>query len=111
VYLYCLEMQKGVDDFLIENATAADERSNLHFHLATLVSWRLYGNIVYHPKQLTELSKNRTSISKKDLADAYKELLAWREKFVEETNIRSNDQISKNSKFVDYMKAQNGEKA
>lgn len=108
VYLFCLELQKQADNFLTAFANSTEERSNLRFHLATLIAWRKVGQIIYKPSQLTKLANNKTVITENDLRASYKELTAWVETFAKETGAISNDHISKNSKFVDYMKKQSG---
>lgn len=104
IYLYCVELQKKVDNYLISIAARPDERSNLRFHMTTLVAWRSVGSIVHNPSQLAPLAANNAIVDNKILTKAYEDLLSWRAEFSNNTGISSNDQVSKNSKFVEHMK-------
>lgn len=105
IYLYCLELQKQVDSFLTGSATSSDERSNLRFHMTTLLAWMQANTVVHSPNQLTELAKANKVIEKNDLNRAYKDLVLWRKEFAKESGVKSNDQISKNSKFIEFMRS------
>ncbi|MDE0709890.1 MAG: AIPR family protein, partial [bacterium] len=69
VHLWALKVQRIVNNFLQVHMSEPSERTNLRFHLAMLVTARLFGSRVYNPGQLAVLASEDPDIKERDLED------------------------------------------
>ncbi|MFZ2238042.1 MAG: AIPR family protein [Gordonia amarae] len=104
VYLWVARVQKYVDEFLASPIAeaAAQERTNVRFHLSMVVVARMYGKRVHSPSELRMLAEKGALPS----SDLVSECLAQvRESLIEfrSDGGQSDDRISKGPLFVEYL--------
>jgi hypothetical protein len=102
LYLFAIQVQRAVDDYLRSAAAGAapQERTNLRFHLATLVVAQAIGQRVYHPSQVRPILG--VLPTEEELTDALTSLRTYVVEYVASTG-DDEDKIAKSKEFVRYM--------
>jgi hypothetical protein len=103
IFLYAAATQRHVDDFLKSAAAAANaqERTNLRFHLSTLLVTSELGGRVRHPSQLRPLLKD-APFAESFLITELARLRAWLADF--QTSFEGDaDRIVKSREFVEFV--------
>jgi len=104
VYLWVARVQRFIDEFLAspKAEAAAQERTNIRFHLSMIVVARMYGKKVHSPVELRKLAISKklptTALTSKCLTEVRKCLEDFKS-----THDQSDDRISKGSAFVEYL--------
>lgn len=104
VYRYCLELQKSVDERLVENGLQIDQRNNLRFHVSTLATIRLMNGPVRHPSQLKSIAAINHLPSDEDIDQALAKSQQLMASFSNISGITDSGQIAKSSDFVEYLR-------
>ena len=106
IYLYAAATQRHVDDFLKSAPAGANtqERTNLRFHLSTLLVSSAIGEPIRHPSQLRPLLRQQP-FPEGLMTDELARLRGWLAEFQESVEADA-DRIVKSRDFVGFVFAQ-----
>jgi hypothetical protein len=102
LYLYAIQVQRTADAYLRSSAAAAaaQERTNLRFHLATLVVAQALKQKVFHPSQLRPLVPSIPA--EPEMATALSVLRRLVAEYITNTG-DDPDKVAKSKDFVRYL--------
>lgn len=102
IYWFCAKAIKSIDDFVY--GYPWPEKSNLKFHLATIITTKLLNQREYEPKNVESLLKLEQQIFNQTIDEALTELVKLTRTYASsQLQAKSIDTISKSRDFVNYL--------